>query len=105
MIEDVFKSAKGGFGAVLYSVTGRKIMNGRPVTLAEGVLRSKDKSWVKRRDEVNKVVRSVLRQRAAQGEEPAGCSFYVAKEDGDVQLCFTAYEGLKANEAGPRRKK
>lgn len=48
MIEDVFKSAKGGFGAVLYSVTGRKIMNGRPVTLAEGILRSKDRSWVKR---------------------------------------------------------
>lgn len=105
MIEDVFKSAKGEVGVVLYSVTGRKMMNGKPVTLAEGILRSKDKGWVKRRAEVNKAVRAVLKQQAAQGEEPAGCSFYVVKEDGDVQLCFMAHEGVRTDEVGERRKK
>lgn len=93
MIEDVFKSAKGEVGVVLYSVTSKKMMNGKPVTLVEGILRSKDKRWVKRRDEVNKAVRAVLRQQAAEGKEPVECSFYVVKEDGDVQLCSMAYEG------------
>ena len=105
MIEDVFKSAKGEVGVVLYSVAGRKIMNGKPVTLAEGVLRSKDKSWVKRWAEVNKAVRAVLNQQALKGEDPAGCSFYVIKEDGDVQLCFMTYKTLKANEARAGREK
>jgi len=105
MIEDVFKSAKGEVGVVLYSVTSKKMMDGKPVTLAEGILRSKDKNWVKRRAEVNKAVRAVLKQQALKGEEPAGCSFYVIKEDGDVQLCFMTYETLKANAAGARREK
>ena len=105
MIEDMFKSAKGKVGIVLYSVTGKEVMNGKPVTLVEGVLRSKDKSWVNRRAEVNKAIRTVLRQQAAQGKEPVECSFYVVKEDGDVQLCSMAYEGLKADEVQKQRKK
>ncbi|MGI4787770.1 MAG: hypothetical protein ACRYFS_02855 [Janthinobacterium lividum] len=92
MIEDVFKANKGKVGIVLYSVTGKKVMNGKPVTLSEGVLRLKDKSWVNRRSEVDKAVRSLLKQHAAKGEDPAGCSFYVVKEDGDVQLCSMAFK-------------
>ena len=105
MIEDVFKSAKGEVGIVLYSVAGKKMMNGKPVTLSEGVLRSKDKGWVRHRDEVDKAVRGVLKQHALKGDDPAGCSFYVVREDGDVKLCSMVYEGLRANEVGEKRKK
>ena len=92
MIEDVFKANKGKVGLVLYSVWGKKMINGRPVTLSEGVLRLKDKAWINRRSEVNKAVRSLLKQHAAKGGDPQGCSFYIIREDGDLDLCSMAYD-------------
>lgn len=95
MIEDVFQANKGKVGIVLYSVTGTKLMNGKPVTLSEGVLKLKDKAAVNRRGEVDKAVRALLKQHGAKGDDPAGCSFYVIKEDGDVQLCSMVYDAGK----------
>ena len=118
MIEDVFKVNKGKVGIVIYSVTGKKMMNGKPVTLSEGVLVTNanldfadlhtteargtpvvlwmdpggyDAYRVNRRSEVDKAVRSLLRQHAAKGDDPQACSFYIVKEDGDIALCSMAY--------------
>lgn len=78
-------------GIVEYSVISTEKINGNRGIVAEGILQSKDKTWVSKLATVNKHIRSILKYHTIKGDRPFCCVFYIHTEDG-VSLCRMAYD-------------